>query len=183
MVGLLRTAYFLNDFDQVIVNANRILGSDLVTNVEKIEAHYFAGQAHLGNNNIDKAYDAFSKASALTTNEIGVESRFHMADILFQKGKLDESKAKCQEIINDMPAYEEWIVRSYILLADISAAKGDFAQAKATLNSIIDNYKGDPALVELAKQKLEQIEQMEKSGRRKPSTDTNDDEELNFDNN
>ena len=52
-----------------------------------------------------------------------------------------------------------------------------------TLNSIIDNYKGDPALVELAKQKLEQIEQMEKSGRRKPSTDTNDDEELNFDNN
>ena len=183
MVGLLRTAYFLNDFDQVIVNANRILGSDLVTNVEKIEAHYFAGQAHLGNNNIDKAYDAFSKAAALTTNEIGVESRFHMADILFQKGKLDESKAKCQEIINDMPAYEEWIVRSYILLADISAAKGDFAQAKATLNSIIDNYKGDPALVELAKQKLEQIEQMEKSGRRKPSTDTNDDEELNFDNN
>ena len=63
-------------------------------------------------------------------------------------------------------------MRSYILLADISAAKGDFAQAKATLNSIIDNYKGDPALVELAKQKLEQIEQMEKSGRRKPSTDT-----------
>lgn len=183
MVGLLRTAYFLNDFDEVIVNANRILNSDLVTNVEKIEAHYFAGQAHLGNNNIDKAYDAFSKAAALTTNEIGVESRFHMADILFQKGKLDESKAKCQEIINDMPAYEEWIVRSYILLADISAAKGDFAQAKATLNSIIDNYKGDPALVELAKQKLEQIEQMEKSGRRKPSTDTNDDEELNFDNN
>lgn len=37
MVGLLRTAYFLNDFDQVIVNANRILGSDLVTNVEKLK--------------------------------------------------------------------------------------------------------------------------------------------------
>lgn len=46
-----------------------------------------------------------------------------MADILFQKGKLDESKVKCQQIINDMPAYEEWIVRSYILMADISAAK------------------------------------------------------------
>jgi tetratricopeptide (TPR) repeat protein len=184
MVGLLRTSYFLNDFDEVIINANRIIASDMVTNDEKVEAHYFAGQAHLGNNNIDKAYDAFGKAAALSTNEIGVESRFHMADILFQKGKLDESKAKCQEIINVMPPYEEWIIRSYILIADISAAKGDFAQAKATLNSIIENYKGDQELIDLAKQKLAQIEEMEKSGKRKPSNDTENDElELNFDNN
>ncbi len=184
MVGMLRTAYFLNDFDAVIVNANRILNSDLVTNAERIDAHYFSGQAHLANNNIDKAYDAFSKAAALTTNEIGVESRFQMADILFQKGKLDDSKAKCLEIINDMPSYDEWIIRSYILIADIAAAKGDFAQAKATLNSIIENFTGDPALVELARQKLAQIEEMEKSGKRKSAPDTGDDElELNFDNN
>ncbi|HMX04102.1 MAG TPA: tetratricopeptide repeat protein [Chitinophagales bacterium] len=184
MVGLLQTAYFLNDFDAVIVNANRILASDLVTNKERIDAHYYSGQAHLANNNIDKAYDAFSKAAALTTNEIGVESRFHMADILFQKGKLEESKTKCNEIINNMPSYDEWIIRSYILLADIAAAKGDYAQAKATLNSIISGYKGDPELVELAKQKLEQIEEMEKSGRRKsPASDTNDESEINFDNN
>lgn len=184
MVGLLRTSYFLNDFDEVIVNANRILASDLVSNDEKIEAYYYSGQAQLSNNSIDKAYDAFSKAAALTTNEIGVESRFHMADILFQKGKLDESKAKCQQIINDMPAYEEWIIRSYILMADIAAAKGDFAQAKATLNSIIDSYTGDPELVQLAQQKLEQIEEMEKSGKRKsPETDPNEELEINFDNN
>ncbi len=184
MVGLLRTSYYLNDFDQVIVNANRILASDLVSNDQKIEAHYYSGQAQLSNNNIDKAFDAFSKAAALTTNEIGVESRFHMADILFQKGKLDESKAKCLQIINDMPAYEEWIIRSYILMADISAAKGDFVQAKATLNSIIDGYTGDPDLVQLAQQKLEQIEEMEKSGKKKANTtDPNDELEINFDNN
>ncbi|MEZ5015088.1 MAG: hypothetical protein R2794_12430 [Chitinophagales bacterium] len=184
MLGMLRTAYFLNDFDEVIVNANRILASDLVTNNERIEAYYYSGQAQLANNNIDKAYDAFSKAAQLTTNEIGVESRFHMADILFQKGQLEQSKAKCQEIINDMPAYEEWVIRSYILLADISAAKGEYAQAKATLNSIINGYTGDPALVELAKQKLKQIEEMEKAGRRQaPSDNGNDDLELQFKNN
>ena len=184
LVGMLRTAYYLNDYNEVIVNANRILNSDLVTNAERIDAHYYSGQAHLANNSIDKAYDAFSKAAALTTNELGVESRFHMADILFQKGKLDESKAKCNEIINDMPSYDEWIIRSYILIADIAAAKGDFAQAKATLNSIIDNYTGDPSLVDLAREKLAQIEQMEKSGKRKSEPeDTNDELELNFDNN
>jgi len=183
MVGMLRTAYYLNDYDAVIVNANRILNSDLVSNAERIDAHYFSGQAHLANNNIDKAYDAFGKAAALTTNAIGVESRFHMADILFQKGKLDESKAKCLEIINEMPPYDEWIIRSYILIADIAAARGDFAQAKATLNSIINNYDGDPALVELARQKLEQIEEMEKAGRKSGNDVQDDENEILFDNN
>ncbi|MBC8046535.1 MAG: tetratricopeptide repeat protein, partial [Fimbriimonadaceae bacterium] len=182
MKGLLRTAYFLNDFDEVITNANRILQSDLVTNNERIEANYYTGKAYLEKNNIDKAYDAFKKAADLTTNEIGVESRFQMADILFQKGKLEDSKKQCLEIINDMPAYEEWVVRSYILLADISAAKGDYAQAKATLKSIIDNYEGDPALLELTKQKLEQVEEMEKSGKRiqDDGVDDEDIEELEF---
>lgn len=47
-----------------------------------------------------------------------------------------------------------------------SCSKGDFAQAKATLNSIIESYTGDPDLVELAKQKLEQIEEMENRARK-----------------
>ena len=183
MKGLLRTAYYLNDYDEVIVNANRILGSDLVSTDEKIEAYYYSGQAYLAKNNIDKSYEMFSKAAQLTTNEFGVESRFHMADILFQKGKLDESKTKCLEIINDMPAYDEWIVRSYILLADISAAKGDYAQAKATLNSIIENYTGNPDLVELAQEKLRQIEEMEKNNKKKPAAEDPNDLELQFDNN
>lgn len=185
MKGLLRTSYFLNEFDDVVTNANRILQSDLVTNDERIEANYYLGKAWIEKNNIDKAYDAFKKAAALTTNEIGVESRFQMADILFQKGKLDDAKKQCLEIVNDMPAYEEWVVRSYILLADISAAKGEYTQAKATLKSIIDNYEGDPDLLELAKQKLEQVEQMEKSDKRVKQQDEGDDdgnnpEELEF---
>ncbi|MFN3940602.1 MAG: tetratricopeptide repeat protein, partial [Chitinophagales bacterium] len=135
-------------------------------NEERIEANYFAGKAYLALNNTDKAYAAFSKAAQLTTNVIGVESRFIMADILYQKGKLDDAKKQCLEIVNDLPAYEEWVIRSYILLADISAARGEYAQAKASLRSIIDNYTGDPQLVELAKMKLAQIEQLEQGAKR-----------------
>lgn len=186
MKGMLRTSYYLNEFDDVITNANRILQSDLVTNDERIEANYYTGKAYLEKNNIDKAYDAFKKAADLTTNETGVESRFMMADILFQKGKLEDSKKICLQIVNDLPAYEEWVIRSYILMADISAAKGEYAQAKASLKSIIDNYEGDPALIELAKQKLEQIEEMEKSNKNLQNNgdgEENNPEELDFNNN
>lgn len=183
MKGLLRCAYQLNNYDEVIINANRILASDLVTNEERIEANYFAGKAYLANNNIDKAYDSFNKAAQLTTNVIGVESRFIMADILYQKSKLDDAKKQCLEIVNELPAYEEWVIRSYILLADISAARGEYAQAKASLRSIIDNYSGDPQLVELAKIKLQQIEQLEQGAKRieqQNDVPDNNPEELEF---
>ncbi len=166
MKGLLRVAYQLNNYDDVLINANRILASDLVTNEERIEANYYSGKAYLAKNNNEKAFESFQKTAQLTTNSIGVESRFLMADILYQDGKLDESKALCLEIVNELPAYEEWVIRSYILLADISASKGEYAQAKASLRSIIDNYHGDPQLVELAKIKLQQVEELEKSSRR-----------------
>lgn len=183
MKGLLRVAYQLNNYDDVLINANRILASDLVTNEERIEANYYSGKAYLAKNNTDKAYESFQKTAQLTTNVIGVESRFLMADILYQKGKLDDSKKQCLEIVNELPAYEEWVIRSYILLADISASKGEYAQAKASLRSIIENYEGDPQLVELAKIKLQQIEELEKGARRLDQQDEiiNDNpEELEF---
>ena len=40
MKGLLRTSYLLNDYDEVILNAGRILASDMVTTDEQIEAHF-----------------------------------------------------------------------------------------------------------------------------------------------
>ena len=182
MKGLLRTSYLLNDYDEVILNAGRILASDMVTTDEQIEAHFYSGKAYLAKGEIDKAYNSFRSTANLTTNETGVESRFIMADILFQKNKLEDSKKQCLEIINDLPAYEEWVIRSYILLADIAAAKGDYAQAKASLRSIIDNYEGDPELVELAQFKLEQVEEMERNGRviQDNSNDDSDPDELQF---
>jgi tetratricopeptide (TPR) repeat protein len=183
MKGLLRTAFMLNDYDEVILNAGRILASDMVSKDEKIEAHFYSGKSHLAKGEIDKAYTSFKETAALTTNEAGVESRFIMADILFQKNKLEDSKKQCLEIVNDLPAYEEWVIRSYILLADISAAKGDYAQAKASLRSIIDNYEGDPDLIELAKFKLEQVEEMERNarrGREEEGEESNDPDELEF---
>jgi hypothetical protein len=46
------------------------------------------------------------------------------------------------------------VAKTYILLADNYVAMKDNFQAKATLQSIIDNYKGDDDILSTAKDKL-----------------------------
>jgi hypothetical protein len=49
---------------------------------------------------------------------------------------------------------------AYLLLADILIKQNDFFQAKATLQSLIDNYEGQDILT-LAKQKLIEVNDLE----------------------
>jgi hypothetical protein len=59
-----------------------------------------------------------------------------------------------------MAAYDYWVAKGFILLADIYVENGNTFQAKQTLQSIIDNYEG-PELAEIARNKLKSIEQSE----------------------
>ena len=48
----------------------------------------------------------------------------------------------------ELPNYDYWVAKTYILLADNYVALKDNFQAKATLKSIIDNYKGDDDILQ-----------------------------------
>jgi TolA-binding protein len=61
--------------------------------------------------------------------------------------------------VKDLPNYDYWVTKTFILLADNYVALKDTFQAKATLQSVIDNYKGDDDILPTAKQKLEALSQ------------------------
>ena len=56
--------------------------------------------------------------------------------------------------------YSENMYSDYLLLADVLIKQNDFFQAKATLQSLIDNYEGQDILT-LAKQKLIEVNDLE----------------------
>ena len=67
------------------------------------------------------------------------------------------STKTCFDLINNMPSYDYWVAKAFILLADNYVALKDNLQAKSTLLSIIDNYDGKDDIVPTAKEKLEKI--------------------------
>ena len=56
-----------------------------------------------------------------------------------------------------MPNHNYWVAKAYILLADNYVKLKDTFQAKATLQSIVDGYRGDDDILTTARQKLDAL--------------------------
>jgi len=98
-----------------------------------------------------------TKTAEMTKTEKGVEARYLIALIHFMRGDYKSSQASCYEVINQTPSYEYWVVKSFILLADNHIEINEIFQAKATLQSIVENYSKDNELMEIAFNKLQLI--------------------------
>jgi hypothetical protein len=90
----------------------------------------------------------------------------------YKQNNFKASQNKCFEIINEVPSYDYWIGKSFILLADNYVSLKDTFQAKQTLQSIIENFEVDPLDPEdikaLATEKLSALEAKESKDLLKP---------------
>jgi predicted negative regulator of RcsB-dependent stress response len=70
---------------------------------------------------------------------------------------LDKCRKNIMEFNNQFNNYDFWLGKTFILLSDFYIKKGDKFQAKATLNSVLENFD-DAEILRIAKLKLEALE-------------------------
>lgn len=171
----MRSAFYAKDFQQLPTIANRFLQNSRVTPQDQAEAQYFIGRAYLAQQNYGTALAAFEKNIALSgDDEHSAEARYWRAFITYQNRNLDKAMDYCFQNNKEIAGHPYWLVKSFILLADIYAEQDNLFQAKATLQSIVDNYNGDQALIDEAKRKLDRVIEAERSNskiKRKNLTD------------
>lgn len=159
-VGLLKSAYETGNTMDVKTEAMYIINNNDQFNTADVEeAKYYLAKVLYSENEITKAKNHFEELSKINS-EYGAESLFMLAEIAYESNEFDSSIELCFRLIEEMPSYEYWRVKSFILLSENYAAKENFFQAKATLESIINNYKGEE-LLNVAKLKLENIMKQE----------------------
>ena len=136
---------------------------DLVRNYEKsseddrYKAGLFAGKAYLLNNDTTTAKKELNAVIKATKSITGAEALYNLAEIEYQQKDFKKSSKTCFELINNMPNYDYWVAKGFILLADNYVALKDNVQAIATLKSVQDNYEGKDEILETVKQKLDQL--------------------------
>ncbi|OWY17176.1 tetratricopeptide repeat protein [Sphingobacteriales bacterium UPWRP_1] len=161
--GLVKASYYLKKSAELDQYATLLVQSDDATPDDIIDAYFFMGMLEYDAKNYNKARQHFQQVSVRTTNEKGAQSRFYTAESYFKQNDLETAKDMCFKVINETSTQTYWVVKGYILLADIYAAKGEIFQAKATLRSIIDNYKPEDELKKEARDKLTALEKKESS--------------------
>lgn len=172
--GLVRANYYLKDYDQVLEFADDLQKAVEATSEEIVEATFYEAKAHEALGFSEKAYQRYGDVAAMSSNAFGVESRYQQAKIEFNRGNIKDAKATALRLVRETPAYAEWVVKSYILIADVFREQGDLVSARAALSSLLEGYDEDPALLEIIRQKLEQVVAIQAANSRLDSG--NDDE-------
>jgi len=124
---------------------------------EKFKTGLYAGYAYLEKGDTTTAVKEFDYTVANTKTIAAAEAKYNIARIQYLKRHYKESQKTCFELVKDLPNYDYWVTKTFLLLADNYIGLKDTFQAKATLQSIIDNYKADDDILPEAKQKLEQL--------------------------
>lgn len=180
--GLMRSYYRTQKYDQAITYAQKLIAGDKVSNEIIAEAHLTYGRCALKTNDFTTAKKEFT-ITAKQSGENGAESRYSLALVEYNSKNFKASQNKCFDVINQVPSYDFWIGKSFLLLADNYIALKDTFQAKHTLQSLIDNFETDPSdpedIKEMAMTKLNEIISSEPKDLIKPAEQQEQETDLN----
>lgn len=99
-------------------------------------------------------------------NRFAAEAKYLEAELLYSKDSIAACQAACYVILDEFNGYDMWVGRALILLGDAFKKEGDFFNAKATWNGVIENF--DVAeLVAIAKEKLAQLAKEQQASKTK----------------
>lgn len=162
IMGQVRSHYLLNNYDGAKQKAIQLLPIENVPKENLIEANMILGRIQLKDSNLRTAKSHFDYVITESRNELTAEAIYHRASILYSQNELGNSRNDIYALNDDFSAYEYWVVKGFILLSDIYVKEEDYFQAKATLQSIMDNYEDEKdGLLNACRTKLKEIEQLE----------------------
>lgn len=156
--GALKTAFKLGRFEEAMTFADKVMALPSAREADLYEALYIKAKSALALHQDDIAYINFNRLSLATVSERAAESKFMVASMLFNKQEFQASLDTCFSLKGRFESYDYWVVKAFILIAKDYAALDNAFQAKATLESIIENYKGDRSLVEEARATLDKLD-------------------------
>ncbi len=123
------------------------------------EAKFLLAMKKFNNGDETNAYLDLENVAAQTRNQWGAEARYTMALILHRQKQYQRSTTAAYRVADETPAEDDWVAKSFILVARNYRGQNELFQAKATVSSVIENYTGDDqSIMNEANQLLREIE-------------------------
>lgn len=156
-LGMMDTYFAIPKADSAGIIAREVLAAGNVVSGAQNRGQLMLGKVAFSKGDYKTAQSEFEKTIALAKDVNGAEAQYYLGDILYRQKKYKESVATLLKFNADFSEFEYWKGKAFILVADNNIAQDELAQAKAVLNSIIEN-SSEEAIIAEAKQKLASLE-------------------------
>jgi len=158
-LGALASAYLVPDRRKVMEMARKVINNPAAEPHHLAVANFYLGKMAFDDKDYPTALTALDKTIQLANDEKAAEARYLIAYIHYLQRDLETAKNLCLEMNRTASDYPYWVAKAVILLSDIFAEQNDLFNAKAVLEALLKNYDEDPELVEIAKAKLQKLEE------------------------
>lgn len=156
---LLKLNFIKAEYKEALRYSELMLRKQKLNDEIRSEVLTYTGMSYLKLDMYNQSFNTY--LGLLNSNDkYGAEGKYYLAYIEFMRGNLDSSEVYINLLLNQVPAYDYWIAKSFILWSDIYISRGDSYQAKVSLASVIDNSENAEVKKE-AQDKLNAIKKLE----------------------
>jgi tetratricopeptide (TPR) repeat protein len=170
--GLMESFYLLGQYDSVGTYANLIIEKGNVNAGAQNKASLYLGKAAMAKGDYETAKDEFLNTLNTARDEYGAEAKYRIGEIFFLMKDYKQSYETLVAIGSEFKEYDQWVGKSFLLLADNYLATGDVFQAKSTLESLIKNNFPLQYIKDAAADRLKKIAEAEAKEQQKIKADT-----------
>jgi TolA-binding protein len=141
--GKMKSHFFEGKYAEAIRTAGMLAAADNAKPEQRSQASFISGKSYLELGQGRNALDELTKVHRSGLGVIAAEACYLIAKIQFDANQLNEAENTIFELAEKYKRHDYWVAKGFILLSDIYVKNNNIFQAKATLQSIIDNYPGE----------------------------------------
>lgn len=163
VVGMMRSAFKGHDWQKAVESAGHVSHDTRSDEALKAEAEYVKAKSYLATSRRDEAFRIMETLSEDVSGAYGAEAAYLLILDCYDRGEFDAVEKKVYTFADAESGQVYWLAKSFIVLGDSFAERGNLNQAKATFESIRDGYEpegqGDDVL-DNVNMRLKRIEEM-----------------------
>ena len=163
IVGMMRSAFKAHKWSDAVSNADRLLVSDKADSQAKAEAMYVKAKSYLASSRRSEAFTIVTDLAKDVSNEYGAEAAYMLIVDSYDKGEFEEVENKVYALSDAGTPYMYWLAKSFVVLGDSFVERGEYEQAKATFQSLVDGYEAsgpDDDVLDNVQMRIRKLDEM-----------------------
>lgn len=138
--GRMRACFAAKKYSDAIRDASSLIASSGVSQSQMREARFIMAKSYLVLGERGNAQPIFEELARNLQDEIGAESEYILIQNAYARGDFNAVEDRVEAFSQANSPQQYWLAKSFIVLGDSLADRGDLQQARSVFDTILQDY-------------------------------------------